>query len=101
MLAHHYHLLHELKPTPIVELNAAIALAHAEGPGAGLARLDKLAGARKLAHYAPYHSARGDLLWKLERGREAAEAFARALGCELNDAEREHLEQRLKACEPE
>ncbi|MFI4997551.1 MAG: RNA polymerase sigma factor [Hyphomicrobiales bacterium] len=98
MLAHHYHLLHELKPTPIVELNAAIALAHAEGPGAGLARLDKLAGARKLAHYAPYHAARGDLLSKLERRLEAGEAFAKALGCEVNDAEREHLEQRMREC---
>ena len=61
MLSRHYGTLEELKPTPVVRLNAAIALAHADSPAAGLARLDALDGTRKLANYALYHSARGDL----------------------------------------
>ena len=98
MLAHHYRLLEELKPTPIVALNAAIVTAEVEGPAAGLKRLGKLGRARKLARYAPYHAARGDLLLRLDRKREAAEAFAKALTCPLNDAERAHLEGRLAEC---
>jgi RNA polymerase sigma-70 factor (ECF subfamily) len=98
MLAHHYRLLEELKPTPIVALNAAIVTAEVEGPAAGLKRLGKLGRARKLARYAPYHAARGDLLLRLDRKREAAEAFAKALTCPLNDAERAHLERRLAEC---
>lgn len=98
MLSHYYEMLEELKPTPIVQLNAAIAFAHADGPVAGLARLDALEGARKLARYALYHAARGDLLLRLGRMREAGDAFARALGCSINGAERAHLTSRLEAC---
>jgi RNA polymerase sigma-70 factor (ECF subfamily) len=99
MLAHHYGLLAELKPTPIVDLNAAIVLAHAEGSGAGLERLDELAGARKLSGYAPYHAARGELLSKLGRTEEAREALAKALACPLNAAERTHLARRMQECD--
>jgi len=98
MLSRHYSMLEELKPTPVVRLNAAIALAQADSPAAGLIRLDALDGTRKLANYSLYHSARGDLLLKLGRAHDAAAAFTRALGCELNDAERAHLEDRLKSC---
>jgi RNA polymerase sigma-70 factor, ECF subfamily len=100
MLAHHYAMLEELKPTPVVRLNAAIACAHADGPAAGLTRLEALADARKLAHYALYHAARGDLLLRLDRKRDAAEAFAAALDCPANDAERACLASKLAACEP-
>jgi len=100
MLAHHYQALEELKPTPVVQLNAAIASAYAEGPAVGLARLDALAGARKLGSYALYHAARGDLLLKLDRRDEAREAFAAALACPLNGAERECIERKLNACAP-
>jgi len=98
MLTHHYLLLEELKPTPIVALNAAIVAAQAQGAQAGLERLEALAGARKLSGYAPYHAARGDLLAKLGRPQEAGEAFARAISCPLNEAERAHLERRLREC---
>lgn len=98
LLSRHYALLEELKPTPVVRLNAAIALAHADGAESGLLRLDALAGARKLEQYALYHAARGDLLLKLGRGAAAGEAFARALRCPLNAAERRHLERRAAAC---
>jgi RNA polymerase sigma-70 factor, ECF subfamily len=95
MIAHYYAMLEELKPTPVVELNAAIACAHVEDPAAGLARLDALAGARRLAHYALYHAARGDFLEKLGRLDKAREAFAAALECPLNAAERAYLERKL------
>jgi RNA polymerase sigma-70 factor (ECF subfamily) len=98
MIAHCYDMLAELKPTPVVELNAAIACAHVEGPAAGLARLDALAGTRRLAHYALYHAARGDFLNKLGRLDKARENFAAALECPLNAAERAYLERKLASC---
>ena len=97
-IAHYYGMLEELKPTPVVELNAAIACAYVEGPAAGLARLDALAGARRLAHYALYHAARGDFLEKLGRLDKAREDFAAALECPLNTAERAYLQRKLAAC---
>ena len=98
LVSHYYVMLEELKPTPVVQLNAAIALAHAEGAAAGLARLDALAGTRKLASYALYHAARGELLLRLERGRDASAAFAKAIGCQLNGTERAYLDGKLQAC---
>lgn len=100
MLSHSYGHLRELKPTPIVELNAAIALSYAEGASAGIARLDALGGERKLERYALFHAARGELLRKLARMQDAADAFAKALACPLNDAERAHLHRKLEACGP-
>jgi len=98
MVLHYYRMLEDLKPTPIVRLNAAVALAHVEGTETGLAQLDALAGLRRLASYAPYHAARGDLLAKLGRNREAADAFAQALECPLNDAERAFLRRKRLTC---
>ena len=101
MIAHHYGALEELKPTPVVRLNAAIACAYADGPSAGLARLDDLAGARKLGGYALYHAARGDLLARLDRMGEARAAFSAALTCPVNGAERACIERKLSACSGE
>jgi RNA polymerase sigma-70 factor (ECF subfamily) len=98
LVSHYYAMLEELKPTPVVQLNAAIALAHAEGAAVGLARLDALADTPKLAAYALYHAARGELLLRLARGRDAGAAFAKALGCQLNGTERTYLEGKLQAC---
>ncbi len=97
-VAHYYAMLEELKPSAVVQLNGAIATAFAEGPAAGLARLDRLDGARKLDRYTLYHAARGDLLSRLGRRSEARDAFGRALDCPLNNAEREFLARRLQAC---
>ncbi|MBV9827925.1 MAG: hypothetical protein JO001_20020 [Alphaproteobacteria bacterium] len=97
-LSHHYALLEELKPTPVVRLNAAIAVAYAEGAAAGLVRLDELGATARLHRYPPYHAARGDLLQRLGRHDEARGAFGRALDCPLNRAERDHLLKRQQAC---
>jgi RNA polymerase sigma-70 factor (ECF subfamily) len=98
LLSHYYGMLEEIKPTPVVRLNAAIAYAHADGPTVGLKRLDALADARKLARYALFHAARGDLLLKLDRKGDAAAAFTAALNCPANDAERACLTRKLQAC---
>ena len=97
-LVHYYEALIELKPTPVVRLNAAIARAYAEGAEAGLAQLNALAGNTRLDGYAPYHAARGDLLLRLGRCTEAGEALQRALQCPLNGAERDYLRLRLRTC---
>src|SRR5205814_9205602 len=67
-LSRYYSTLLELKPTAVVQLNAAIACAYAHGPAAGLTQLDALAGTERLTHYALYHAARGDLLQIPARG---------------------------------
>jgi RNA polymerase sigma-70 factor (ECF subfamily) len=97
-LARFYDLLEALTPNPVVRLNAAIAQAEAVGPAAGLDRLDALAGTARLAGYALYHAARGELLLRLDRRPAAAKAFAAALACPVNEAERAHLARRLAAC---
>jgi RNA polymerase sigma-70 factor, ECF subfamily len=96
-LARYYETLLTLKPTPVVRLNAAIAVAYAQSPAAGLAELDALADEKKLAHYAPYHAARGELLVKLGLAGAAATALRRALECPVNGAERECLTKKLRA----
>lgn len=97
-LARYYDTLLKLKPTPVVRLNAAIVTAYAVGPSAGLTELDALAGEKKLAHYAPYHAARGELLMKLGRPARAAAALKCALECPVNGAERAYLTKQLRAC---
>jgi RNA polymerase sigma-70 factor (ECF subfamily) len=99
-VAHYYEALIELKPTPVVKLNAAIAHAYAEDPAAGLAQLDALAGDARLSRYAPYHAARGDLLLRLGRRAQAGYALTQALECPLNGAERAYLARRLRGCAP-
>jgi RNA polymerase sigma-70 factor (ECF subfamily) len=97
-LAHYYDALIELKPTPVVRLNAAIVRGFAEGAAAGLTQLDALAGNARLEGYAPYHAARSDLLLRLGRRDAAGQALQRALECPVNGAERDYLRLRLRAC---
>ena len=80
-------------PSPIVALNRAVAVAICEGPAAGLARLDALAG--DLADYHLWHAARADLLRRLDRPTEAAKAYRQALALVGNDPERRFLERRI------
>jgi RNA polymerase sigma-70 factor (ECF subfamily) len=88
-----YRRLAELHPSPVVELNLAAAVAMAEGPDRGLELMDPLAG--PLGRYHLFHSARADLLRRLGRRAEAAEAYGRAIGLASNEVERRFLEQRL------
>ena len=90
-----YGALAAIAPSPIVELNRAVAVAMADGPSAGLALLDTLAAAGELDDYHLFHSARADLLRRLERDDEAAAAYRRALDLTTNEAERRFLEGRL------
>jgi RNA polymerase sigma-70 factor (ECF subfamily) len=95
-----YDLLERVQPSPIVSLNRAVAVAMAEGPGAGLALIDALATADDLANYHLLHAARADLLRRLGSLPEAAESYTRALALVTNDSERRFLERRLREVRP-
>jgi RNA polymerase sigma factor (sigma-70 family) len=86
-----YGALAEAAPSPVVELNRAVALAMAEGPAAGLAIVDALQGDPALAGYHLLPSVRGDLLAKLGRTDEARAEFARAASLTRNERERKLL----------
>jgi RNA polymerase sigma-70 factor, ECF subfamily len=90
-----YEQLAALSPSPIVELNRAVAVAMADGPARALELVDALEG---LEHYRLLHSTRADLLRRLERPAEAVEAYRRALELTTNETERAFLERRLRAC---
>ena len=87
-----YERLSSLTPSPVVELNRAVAVAMAEGPEQGLALIESIEG---LDAYRHLHSARADLLRRLGRRNEAAAAYARALELTPQPAERTFLERRL------
>nr|WP_229834178.1 RNA polymerase sigma factor [Dactylosporangium sucinum] len=82
-------------PGPVVELNRAVAVAMADGPAAGLALVDAIAAGGELAGYHLLPATRADLLRRLGRRVEAAEAYREALDLVGNDAERRYLERRL------
>lgn len=77
-IAELYRTLATLAPSPIVELNRAVAVSMASGPAAGLALVDRLVETNTLARYHLLHSVRGDLLFKLGRYEDAESEFARA-----------------------
>ncbi|MDF6044326.1 RNA polymerase sigma factor [Streptomyces sp. JH14] len=83
-----YGLLARAAPSPVVELNRAVAVSMAEGPEAGLALVDALAGDPALAAYHLLPSVRGDLLARLGRADEARAEFVRAAGLTRNARER-------------
>jgi predicted RNA polymerase sigma factor len=87
-----YARLAELTPSPVVELNHAVAVAMADGPEAGLALIDRVEG---LDAYHLLHAARADLLRRLDRLDEAAAAYRQALELAEAPAERSFLERRL------
>ena len=93
-----YGALAELSPSPVVELNRAVALAMLMGPAAGLAIVDGLRAEPALAHYHLLPSVRGDLLMKLGRRDEARAEFERAATLTQNARERTLLLERAAAC---
>jgi RNA polymerase sigma factor (sigma-70 family) len=93
-----YGMLARVMPSPIVELNRAVAVSMASGPAAGLALVDALAGEPALANYHLLPTVRGDLLVKLDRHDEARAEFQRASTLTQNLRERELLQDRAQAC---
>jgi RNA polymerase sigma-70 factor (ECF subfamily) len=81
-----------IAPSPIVELNLAVAVAMRDGPEAGLVAIEAIEG---LDDYHPLHGARADLLRRLQRTAEATAAYERALALAPNPVERRFLERRL------
>jgi RNA polymerase sigma-70 factor, ECF subfamily len=95
VIARVYRQLGRINPSPVVELNRAVAVGMAEGPEAGLALLDALAADGALAGYHLLPAARADLLRRLGRRAEAADAYREALDLCGTDAERRYLTRRL------
>jgi len=93
-----YDALAELTPSPVVELNRAVAVAMAFGPQAGLELVDALASARALEGYHLLPSVRGDLLMRLGRFEEAHAELQRAASLTENASERRMLLERAAAC---
>ena len=90
-----YGVLAEVHPTPVVELNRAVAIAMAGDVARGLSLVDAIEARGALAGYHLLPTARAELLRRLGRRGEAAKAYRRALELVKNEAERRHLEKRL------
>jgi RNA polymerase sigma factor (sigma-70 family) len=93
-----YGLLAALEPSPVIELNRAVAVSMAEGPAAGIELVDRLSGEPALKNYHLLPSVRGDLLEKLGRKAEAEIEFRRAAGMTRNAREKALLTARADAC---
>ena len=91
-----YDLLVRADPSPVVELNRAVAVAMRDGPAAGLALIDALLAAGQLGGYHLAHAARADLLRRLGRPDDARAAYRRALDLTRQGPERRFLERRLR-----
>jgi RNA polymerase sigma-70 factor, ECF subfamily len=94
-----YDLLARADPSPVVELNRAVAVAMRDGPAAGLARIDPLLAGGRLDTYHLAHAARADLLRRLGRTADARAAYQRALDLARQRPERRFLERRLRELE--
>jgi RNA polymerase sigma-70 factor, ECF subfamily len=90
-----YDALRRMTPSPVVELNRAVAIAMAHGPEQGLALVEELAAGGALDGYHLFHATRADLLRRLGRDAEAAAAYRQALELTGNPAERSFLTRRL------
>jgi RNA polymerase sigma-70 factor, ECF subfamily len=91
-----YGQLRRIQPSPVIELNRAIAVAMDRGPEAGLELIGAIEG---LDRYAPFHVSRADLLGRLERDAEALEAYRRGLELSTNPVQRAFLERRVEELE--
>ena len=91
-----YDMLLRLEPTPVVELNRAVAVAMRDGPAAGLALVDSLLERGELAEYHLAHAARADLCRRLGKSADARTSYERALTLTQLEPERRFLERRLE-----
>jgi RNA polymerase sigma factor (sigma-70 family) len=94
-----YNTLVELRPSPIVALNRAIAISQKEGPERGLEEIASIADGDRLANYPFYSAALGELEFRLGRHEEAGKHFRSALALARNPMERRFLNHRVGACE--
>jgi RNA polymerase sigma-70 factor (ECF subfamily) len=88
-------LLH-FHPSPVVELNRAVAIAMCDGPEAGLRHIDALLERGELANYYLAHSARADMFRRLGRTAEARSSYERALALTQQEPERQFLQERIR-----
>ena len=88
-----YDVLLRMEPSPVVELNRAVAVAMRDGPASGLSLIDGLVG--ELEAYHLVHAARADLCRRLGRTREARQSYERALQLARQEPERRFLERRI------
>jgi RNA polymerase sigma-70 factor (ECF subfamily) len=95
-----YGVLVRVLPTPVVELNRAVAVAMADGVERGLALVEALERRGELSDYHLLPAARAELLRRIGRDADAAASYRRALALVRNDAERRHLEKRLRDVVP-
>lgn len=84
--------------SPVIVINASVAEAMSGGSAAALVRLDALGDDARVADYAPYHVARAEILDRLDRRREAAASYRRAIECGVSAPVEQHLEARLATC---
>jgi RNA polymerase sigma-70 factor (ECF subfamily) len=91
-----YDVLARADPSPVIELNRAVAIAMRDGPAAGLALIDAILVRGDLEDYHPAHAARAELCRRLRRPAEARAAYVRALALTRQEPERRFIEQRLK-----
>ena len=95
-----YQRLMALTPSPVVELNRAVAVSMSEGPAAGLILVDALANEPALKNYHLLPSVRGDLLERLGRREEASAEFEKAASMTRNESEKELLRKRIICSDP-
>ena len=91
-----YDVLVRADPSPVIELNRAVAVAMRDGPAAGLALIDAILARGALADYHLAHSARAELCRRLGRSKDARAAYERALGLARQEPQRRFLERRLR-----
>jgi len=96
-IAELYGALGRLNPSPVIELNRAVAVGLADGPAAGLALLEPLLAEPGLERYQPLHAAHAELLSRAGDAAGAARAYERAIALTANAVERAELERRLNA----
>jgi RNA polymerase sigma-70 factor, ECF subfamily len=91
----YYDMLAQITPSPVVELNRAVAIAMRDGPVAGLALIDTILARGELANYYLLYAAKADLYRRLGQTAEARSAYQLAFGLTQQDSERRFLERRL------
>jgi RNA polymerase sigma-70 factor, ECF subfamily len=91
-----YNRLERIQPSPVVQLNRAVAIAMRDGPEAGLAHIDAVLEHGELANYYLAHSARADMYRRLGRTAEARSSYEKALALTQQEPERQFLQERIR-----